>query len=35
MVADAWATAASVGIKKLLTVDLRAKENIRIFLVEE
>ena len=34
MVADAWATAASVGVKKLLTVDLREKENIRINLVE-
>lgn len=34
MAADAWATAASVGIKKLLTVDLRA-ENIRINILEE
>ncbi len=34
MAADAWATAASVGIKKLLTVDLRAEE-IRISILEE
>jgi thiamine biosynthesis lipoprotein len=35
MAADAWATAASVGLKKLLTVDLRNKENIKINIVGE
>lgn len=35
MEADAWATAACVGIKKLLTVDLRDKENIRVSILEE
>lgn len=34
MAADAWATAASVGIKKLLTVDLR-EEGISIQIIEE
>ncbi|MBI1226233.1 MAG: hypothetical protein GC192_13450 [Bacteroidetes bacterium] len=35
MAADAWATAASIGIKKLLTVDLRDKENTSISILEE
>jgi thiamine biosynthesis lipoprotein len=34
MAADAWATAASVGIKKLLTVDLK-EEGVRISILEE